>query len=427
MQPKHTTIAVVGLGYVGLPLAVHAVSRGFNVIGFDIDEVKVAQLERREANFLDAGAQKDFREARSLAITSHEGALQGADIFIVCVPTPVNAEHMPDLRPLESAAAVVGRALTEGALVVIESTVNPGVCEEVALPILERESGLRRGEFLFAHCPERINPGDKEWSVRNIPRVVGGYDLASRARALELYRTLIAAEVRAMGSLKETEAVKMVENSFRDINIAFVNELAMAFDRAGIDVVNVIRAAATKPFGFMAHYPGCGVGGHCIPVDPYYLIRFGYKNGFEHRFLKVARHTNNAMPGYTVDLLSDQLRVKKKRLKRARVALLGLAYKRDVSDTRESPALIIRDLLTSRGADVRTYDPYALSHSNAKKLEDALKDTDAAIIATDHRAFCSLTPHDFQKYHVDIVIDGRNCLDKRAFQDAGILYKGIGH
>ena len=420
------TIAVVGLGYVGLPFSLLAASRGFRVVGFDIDEVKVAQLSRREANFLNDEESESFKKhTPTLSVTSDEEDLQGADAFIVCVPTPVYENRVPDLRPLESACAIVGRHISKGSLVVIESTVSPGVCEEVGLPILEKASGLSRSEFDFAHCPERVNPGDARWDVRVIPRVIGALTQTGLDRAVTLYSELLDAPVLPMGSIREAEAVKMVENAFRDVNIAFVNELAIAFDRAGIDIMNVIRGASTKPFGYMPFYPGCGVGGHCIPVDPYYLIRYGRENGFEHTFLITARRINSRMPLYTVRLLEKSLRDRKKRLEGSTVALLGLAYKRDMRDMRESPSHEIYNALIRRGVSVRTYDPFAPG-STARTIEDALSGVDAAIIATDHSVFRSLTPQHFDSYKVGIVIDGRNCLDKKAFEGTGILYRGIG-
>lgn len=421
-----TSVAIVGLGYVGLPLAILSASRGFKTLGFDIDEVKIAQLERREANFLSDEESSLFKNAQGLSLSADESQLRRATAFIVCVPTPVSHEHTPDLKPLESAARIVGRNLRRGALVVIESTVNPGVCEKIVLPILEKASKLDRTEFLFAHCPERINPGDARWDVRTIPRVLGARDPESLEAALTLYRILIDGAITPMATIKEAEAVKMVENSFRDINIAFVNELAMSFEKAGIDIVNVIRGASTKPFGFMPHYPGCGVGGHCIPVDPYYLIRYGRENGFDHRFLVTARRINNGMPHYTVRLLSDALRAKRKRLRGAKIALLGMAYKPNVPDMRESPSLVIRDVLQKEGASVRVFDPHVSRESTVRNLDDALRGADAVIIATDHAEFKKLTPADLRRAGVGIVIDGRNCLDKAAFLDAGITYRGIG-
>jgi len=425
-QVRVDTVAIIGLGYVGLPLAILAAERGYRVIGFDIDEVKIAQLEKREANFLSEAEAKAFRLAKKLSISSDERVLDEATAYIICVPTPVHEDHEPDLGPLISASEIVGRHLKEDDLVVVESTVNPGVCEKAALSALERKSGLSRDDFFFAHCPERINPGDPRWNVRTIPRVIGARNAHSLERAVALYRTLIDAEIVPMQSIKEAEAVKMVENSFRDINIAFVNELAMAFDKAGIDIVNVIQGASTKPFGFMPHFPGAGVGGHCIPVDPYYLIRYGAENGFEHRFLATARRINERMPAYTVKLAEEALAEKKRSLAGSTVALLGLAYKKDVPDMRESPALVIEKILKEKGARVQAYDPYVPRIAGLRSLQEALKGADVALVATAHSLFSDLKPSDFSRAGVGIVIDGRNCLDKAAFTGSTITYRGIG-
>lgn len=426
---QNDSVVIIGLGYVGLPLAILAASNDFHVVGFDIDQKKIDQLLKREPpTFITKEEQDILSELPNLRVTANEEDIWHAKNYIICVPTPVKSDHMPDFEPLKSAARIVGRHLTKGALVVIESTVNPGACDDIVLPILEHESGLvGEHEFFFAHCPERINPGDKEWNVETIPRVVGGLGPKSLARALELYEKLLTAEIVAMPSIKEAEAVKMVENSFRDVNIAFVNELAMAFDRAGIDLVSVIKGASSKPFSFIPHFPGCGVGGHCIPVDPYYLIRYGEKNGFEHRFLMTARRINNNMPKYTVRRLARALREKRKFLNKTRVALLGLTYKKDVPDLRESPALEIEHHLRAKGAIVKTYDPFVPESSSAKNIDDALRGCTAVIIATDHSAFQELTPRDFANAGISIVIDGRNCLSKDGFEENGITYRGIGH
>ncbi len=403
------TIAVVGLGYVGLPLAELAAAKGHSVIGFDIDEEKAKNATGENLH--------GTTDARELA---------KADAYIVCVPTPVSGEHEPDLEPVKSACRAIAPHLKKSDLVVIESTINPGVCEEIVLPILQTSGLTVEKDFYLAHCPERINPGDAQWDVRTIPRVLGAAGPESLRRAHGLYHSIIDGDIRLMGTLKEAEAVKMVENAFRDVNIAFVNELAMSFDRADIDLVSVIRGASTKPFAFMPHYPGAGVGGHCIPVDPYYLIRYGAENGFEHRFLKTARAINDKMPEYAVSLAARALRRKKKSLSNATVALLGLAYKRDISDERESPAHDIRDELERRGAVVRVYDPFVPDGSSVASLEDALQDADAALIATDHSLFRALQPFHFMRAGVDIVIDGRNCLRKSDFDRSGITYSGIG-
>lgn len=419
-------ISIIGLGYVGLPLAILARERGLDVRGFDVDTAKNQNIRNGSVSYLTSEEQASLKQ-RPLTVSHIPEMLAGATIYVVCVPTPVNEDGEPDLRPLESACRSIAPHLSRSNLVVIESTVNPGACERVALSILEQGSGLKgEQDFFFAHCPERINPGDERWDVRTIPRVLGGLGPKSLARAKYFYESIIEGEVFPMKSIKEAEAVKMVENTFRDVNIAFVNELAMSFDKAGIDLTNVLQGAKTKPFGFVQFAPGCGVGGHCIPVDPYYLIKYGRENGFEHRFLVTARKINGAMPHYTVDRLEEALGEHEQELAGSTVALLGLSYKRDVPDMRESPALEIREALEARGAHVQSFDPMLPEESTAESIDDALSGADAVIIATDHEAFCGMRPEEFLAHDVRIVIDGRNCLSKADFEAARITYRGIG-
>lgn len=426
LQVKPGTTAVIGIGYVGLPLALLLEERGFQVIGFDIDQQKVLQLQQRKTNVLTSQEHAQFEKSR-MHITADPESIAEADVVIICVPTPVTADHAPNLKPLVAAARLVGLHLRRGALVVVESTVNPGVCDTTVLPIIARYSNMIPDrDFYFAHAPERINPGDATWSARNIARVVGANSRESLERATALYRSIIDAPIEPMQSVKEAEAVKIVENAFRDINIAFVNELAMSFARLGIDVTNVIRGAATKPFAFMAHDPGCGVGGHCIPVDPYYLIAHAAENGFQHQLLKEARRINSLMPIYTVDLLEYELSIRDIPLAQTDIALLGLSYKAGIGDTRESPAYIIRDELRERGATVWAFDPYVRDESDTHSIADTLSGATAAIVATNHPQFTSLSPTTFLDHNVRIVIDGRNCLSKQDFLNAEITYRGIG-
>jgi UDP-N-acetyl-D-glucosamine dehydrogenase len=425
-KAANDTIAVIGLGYVGLPLAILVEQHGYNVIGFDIDEQKLDHLRRREADYLSSEESRIFAQT-AMRITNDEQVLSEAATFIICVPTPVNDAHEPDFSPLLSAAMTVGRNMQRGSLVIVESTVNPGACDDLVIPLLQTTSGFMVSDsFYFAHCPERINPGDARYSVRNIPRVLGAPDSESVRRAQQLYESVLDAEVLPMGSVREAEAVKMVENSFRDINIAFVNELALAFEKEGIDAVNVIRGASTKPFAFMAHYPSCGVGGHCIPVDPYYLIEYGKQHGFTHKFLMRAREINDSMPHHTVELLKQALGEHRRPLRGSKIALLGLAYKKNISDTRESPALVIADDLKKGGAHLAVFDPHVTRGTTVASLKAALHGSDGVIIATDHDEFAALTPYDFERYGVLAVVDGKNCLDKDSFANSSVTYRGIG-
>lgn len=307
----------------------------------------------------------------------------------------------------------------------LESTVNPGTCEEIIIPILEEVSGLKAGEdFNVSHCPERINPGDVKWNIHNINRNIGSIDLKKNKEAAEFYRTFVnKAIVNEVSNLKIAEATKIVENTFRDINIAFVNELAQSFDSLGIDLYETLKAASNKPFAFMAHWPGCGVGGHCIAVDPYYLIKRAGMNGFNHRFLKLAREINTSMPKYTVDKLVLALNEIGLPVKGTKIALLGLSYKPNVGDLRESPALKIQKELKKLEADLVVYDPYI---SNNVTLEEAVKNSQAVLIATAHNEIIEKVPSLLKKSKVKAVIDGRNCLNKEEVEKLDIIYRGIG-
>lgn len=425
------TVAVVGLGYVGLPVSALARTKGFRVLGYDIDVAKVEWIRKGHYPIgEDAHVVKTFA-ADPLDATTEALRLAEADVVIVAVPTPVDHDAKPDLRPLRSAVEAVARHAKPGVLLSIESTVNPGVCEEAVAPLL-RSLGRNpeNGDMYLVHCPERVNPGDMKWTVRTIPRVLGGYTSEATERGVAFYERLIEAPVRRMSSIRAAEAVKIVENSFRDVNIAFVNELAQSFDQLGIDVTEVLAGASTKPFAFLPHTPGCGVGGHCIPVDPFYLIEHAERQGFEHRFLKLARDINKRMPRYAVKRLQDALLgtgdSALKTLRGVRVALLGLAYKRDVNDLRESPALDIEKILRAEGAEVTTFDPFVPERSDAPTVEAALARAEAVVVATDHSVFRGLGPKDLQGTSVRVIVDGKNCLDHAAFRAAGYTIVGIG-
>lgn len=409
------TMAVLGLGYVGFPLAELLIkSKKYKVIGLDISQTAVLRARRllKSKNFIATG---DFTKLRQ------------ADISVVCVPTPTFRNFQPDYGPVKNACLSIIKNLKPGQLVIIESTVNPGTCEEVVLPILERYGAIAGKDFFLAHCPERIDPGNKKWTLVNIPRNVGGLDAESTKRAAEFYRSVLKSEIKMMSCLKAAEATKIIENTFRDINIAYVNELAMSFDAMGIDLVEVIDGAKTKPFAFMPHYPGVGVGGHCIAQDPYYLIDRALKSGFEHRFLEMARMVNNGMPAYTVSLLEKELGKLGLKLRHVTVGLLGLAYKPNVADTRESPALKVLKILKEKRAKVITFDPFLPKLSTAKNLRDLLKKCEAVILATAHSDFLKMEAEDLKRAGVKIVIDGRNCLAKEEILRLGIAYKGIGY
>ncbi len=426
-KQRNKTVAVVGLGYVGLPLALLSHQKGFNVIGIDADENKVSLIKERKSPIEDKKIAETLLDIK-LPVTTNPIFVREAGIVIICVPTPVDHNCMPDFTPLENASRSIAKYLLPNTLVIVESTVNPGVCESLVLPILESGSGLKAGkDFQLTHCPERINPGDEKWTLENINRVVGSLTPKGLRQSLAFYRSIIGkGKIAAMASIKEAEAVKIVENSFRDINIAFVNELAMSFEVLGIDIVNVIKGASTKPFGFMAHFPGCGVGGHCIPVDPYYLIEHARKNGFEHKFLILAREINSNMPNYTIQMLGyalDSIDIPKNK---AKITILGKSYKANVDDIRESPSFVIFQNLKDQGYEAVMYDPHTKDEQTFNSIEEALDGSVGVIVATAHKEFVSLTPEFFEKNGIRVVVDGRNCLNKKIFENSNIVYKGIG-
>ncbi|MDA1168797.1 MAG: nucleotide sugar dehydrogenase [bacterium] len=417
-------LVVVGLGYVGLPLALLARSRGNQVVGFDVDKEKVKKITSGIAPFADAYITAELAK-EPLEASVKPDVVRDADVIVVAVPTPVTHDHMPDLEPLVSSLESILPYLKNNQLLSVESTINPGVMMEVVLPIISRRPELT---LHIVHCPERVNPGDAKWSVRNIPRVIGGLTPEATRAGKDFYESILDAPVKAMDSVTEAEAVKILENTFRDINIAFVNEMAKSFDALGIDVKNVIEGAATKPFAFMPHYPGNGVGGHCISVDPYYMIERGRQAGFDHKFLQLARDINNSMPEFAVSLLDkgmQKLHIQKKPLT---VALLGLAYKKDIDDIRESPALEMKELLEKRSdISLRIYDPHVLHLSTVASLEEALIGADVVMLATNHTSICeALTPENLKKHNIQFVVDGKNALDADGIAQMGILYLGIG-
>ncbi len=338
LSSRTAQVAVIGLGYVGLPLAVAFAKAGFPVIGIDVDENKVAALNAGKSYIGDI-SDEDLRPhvaSGRLRATTDYDALREADAIFICVPTPYDAQRAPDLSYIRAAAESIRPRLRPGQLVVLQSTTYPGTTEEVVQPILEA-SGLRAGrDFYLAFSPERIDPGNKQWSAYNTPKVVGGVDPESTRLACELLSQM-GAPVHPVSSPRAAEMTKLLENIFRAVNIALVNELALLAERMGIDFWEVIEAAKTKPFGFMPFYPGAGVGGHCIPVDPYYLSWKAREYDFYTKFIELAAEVNQAMPYHAVDLVAEALSQDGRPLKNARVLVLGVAFKPDVDDPRNSP------------------------------------------------------------------------------------------
>lgn len=428
MIKKKSKVVVVGLGYVGFPL-VCAIEKShkYDVYSFDINQKKVDLVNKGIAPIKEEQAERDLKKIKINA-TSDPEVFRDSDFIIICVPTPVTEDKKPDLTPVINITNAITPYLKKGQIIILESTVNPGVSEENILPILEK-TGLKGGkDFDLVHCPERIDPGNKKFNVYNIPRNVGGTSMEGTKKAADFYRSFLKAPINEMSGLKVVESTKIVENIFRDVNIAFVNELAQSFDKLGIDVVEVIKGASNKPFSFMPHYPGCGVGGHCIAVDPYYLIDYAQKNGFEHDFLRKARQINNSMPKYTVEKLIKTLAEANMNLKGTKIGVLGLSYKANIGDLRESPALEIVEILTKEGAKIYVSEPYYDGNKIEDEkyflttTEDVLENSDAIILASNHDEFLNIK--DWK--NVKIIIDGRNCLDSSKMNPEKITYRGIG-
>tara|TARA_Y100000310_G_scaffold333939_1_gene412547 strand:- start:4008 stop:5279 length:1272 start_codon:yes stop_codon:yes gene_type:complete len=418
------TVAVIGLGYVGLPVACLCVEKDMQVYGADIDKDKLSLIGKGTSPIDDPYLNEQVQKVKEkIKLTNNiQEAAEKSSIIVVCVPTPVDKDNTPNLKALKDSCKEISGGLQKDTLVIVESTISPGTIEEIVLPLLKASNV----NFHLAHCPERIDPGNKKFTIKNLPRVIAGIDEESTKKASEFYRNLIDADVTELSSVKAAEATKIMENTFRDINIAFVNEMAKSFDKAGIDITEVIKGAKTKPFGFLSHYPGSGVGGHCIAVDPYYLISKAKQLGFNHQFLTLAREINESMPSYTVEILEQELKKIDKNVKDTKIGILGLAYKANVDDTRESPALKIIEILKQKKVDVSVFDPYVKDKSNSKDLNQLLEKSDYVILATDHKDFKDMDLNKLKENDIKIVIDGRNCLDKDKIKSLGIIYHGIG-
>lgn len=416
IQARTATVGIIGLGYVGLPLAQAFARTGFRVLGFDIDPHKVARLNagqsyiRQIPDATIAGMREKGFEA-----TDRFDRLGEPDAVLICVPTPLTDAREPDLRFVVDSAHAVAGQLRPGQLVVLESTTYPTTTRNVVLPILER-TGLTPGQdFLLAFSPEREDPGNATFSVNNIPKVVGGLDPPSGDAACALYSAVVPQVVR-VSAPEVAEACKILENTYRAVNIALVNELKVLYDRMGIDVWEVIDAAKTKPFGFQAFYPGPGLGGHCIPVDPFYLTWVARQYGFNTRFIELAGEVNTGMPEFVVSKVADALNDRGLPLKGSKVALLGMAYKKDVDDPRESPSFELLDRLRRKGAKVSYNDPHIpvlprMRHwpqlgamANTPLSAEYLAAQDCVLIATDHSAY----DYDWIVAHSRLVVDTRN-------------------
>jgi nucleotide sugar dehydrogenase len=406
-------LAVIGLGYVGMPLAKEATAAGLRVVGFEVDPNKVAALNAGHS-YIDDLTDVDLEHmlASGFSATLDESVLADSRTIVICVPTPLDEDHRPDLSAVEGATGTVARNLGAGSLVVLESTTWPGTTDEIARPILEAYGLVAGVDFHLAFSPERIDPGNSKYGLRNTPKVVGGYTPACKDRAVGFYSQFIEQVVPVSGT-REAEMAKLLENTYRHVNIALVNEMAIFCDELGVDLWESIEAAATKPFGFQKFLPGPGVGGHCIPVDPSYLSYRVRKLGYPFRFVELAQEINERMPSYVVARVQRLLNRQKKAVNGSKVALLGVTYKPDIADERETPALPVARVLLELGAELVFVDPYVkewqVDGTSVPREEDlarAVADADVTLLLQQHAAFDLSIVED----HGRLVLDTRGVL-----------------
>jgi len=414
IEDRTAKVGIIGLGYVGLPLAIHFGASGFGVLGFDLDSDKIDKLLKGKSYIKHVPIEpvtEMIREKRFDATTDFD-RLKEADCILICVPTPLTDKMEPDLTYLLQTTETIGARLRRGQLVVLESTTYPGTTEEMLLPRLKEGRKKVGTDFFLAYSPEREDPGNKTFSASNTPKVIGGITPACLEVAQALYSSITRAV--PVSSAKAAEMVKILENTYRSVNIALVNELKVLAHKMGIDIFEVINAAATKPFGFSPFYPGPGLGGHCIPIDPFYLSWKAREYDFSTRFIHLAGEINVSMPAYVVEKTAEALNREKKSVKGSRILVLGVAYKKDVDDERESPSYVIMKMLLERGAEVSYNDPWIPRLRPTRKHDFRMKSTpltpetlakaDVVIIVTDHSAY------DFDDIvsHARLVIDTRN-------------------
>jgi len=417
IEDKSVKVGIIGLGYVGLPLSLTFVDKGITALGFDVDQKKIDLIEKGEnyIKHLSEDGVKNAIEKKLFEATTDFSRLKDVDAIIICVPTPLNKQRDPDLSYVESTARAIGEHLQPGQLVVLESTTFPGTTDENVATILEAKSGLKTGEdYFLAFSPEREDPGNKKYDTHTIPKVVGGTCTHSGDVADALYQQAVKATVKVSSS-RVAEATKLTENIFRAVNIALVNELKVVYDKMDIDVWEVLDAAATKPFGFMRFNPGPGWGGHCIPLDPFYLSWKAREYGIPPKFIELAGEVNVDMPIFVVDKLQDALNDRSKAMKGAKVMLLGIAYKKDIDDPRESPAFELLEKLLEKGVDVSYHDPHIpvapkmrtwpdLPPMESQPLtEETLAAQDAILVVTDHTAI----DWDFVEQKSPLIVDTR--------------------
>ncbi|MBK2094137.1 nucleotide sugar dehydrogenase [Francisella philomiragia] len=417
IKDRDVTIGVVGLGYVGLPLAVEKAMAGFKTIGFDIQDAKV-KLVNKGINYIGDVVDEHLAEVVSnglLSATTDFSFIKEVDFIALCVPTPLDAYQQPDISYVRDSAKQVAQHLKKGSMVVLESTTYPGTTEELLKPILEEGSGLKCGDdFYLGFSPERVDPGNKFYKTKNTPKVVGAIGDDAKEVIAEVYKQVLDGEVFVTSTPAVAEMTKILENTYRNINIGLANEMAILSNRMGIDYWEVVEAAKTKPFGFQAFYPGPGLGGHCIPLDPYYLSWKAREFGFHTSMIEASMMVNDRMPEYCVERVSRILNRHKKSVNGSKILVLGVAYKNDIDDYRESPVLPIIEMLESMGAEVEFYDPYISKYMYKGKRKIGLHDlvaeevnkADLVFIAANH----SIVDYEFVQKNAKVVFDSRNAM-----------------
>ncbi len=416
IKDRTAVIGIIGLGYVGLPLVIRFGEEGFRTIGFDVDDSKVQRLNSGESyiKHIPSETIKRLRDNNTFNATSDYAKLREVDGILICVPTPLNNTREPDVSYIETTSDEIARYLRKGQLIALESTTYPGTTREILLPKLEKK-GLTVGrDFFLVFSPEREDPGNPTYSTKNIPKVVGGITPACTEAGKTLYEQIVD-RVIAVSAPEIAEFAKLLENIFRSVNIALVNELKMLADKMGVDIWEVIEAASSKPFGFMPFYPGPGLGGHCIPIDPFYLSWKARELNFNTHFIELAGEVNTAMPEYVVSKIADALNQEGKSLKNARILIMGVAYKKDTDDIRESPGVEIIDILKNKGAEVDYHDPHIPAFSGMRRYphlamkrveltEATLKQYDCAVVITNH----SVYDYTWIVKNSKLVVDTRN-------------------
>lgn len=410
IKDKKTKIGIIGMGYVGIPLGLKFAGTGFSVTGFDKDSARVKEINsgKQVIKHIPAKSMNEFVKKNNGSSTTEFSEIRDMDCLIICVPTPLDEHEQPDMSYIESASKEIGKNLRKGQLIVLESTTYPGTTREIVKPILEKSKLEAGKDFFLAYSPEREDPGNKEFSISVIPKVMGGLTDNCLRLTSNLYKNIVSETVE-VSSLETAEATKLMENIFRAVNIAMVNELKLIFSRMGINIWEVIDAAKTKPFGFMPFYPGPGMGGHCIPIDPFYLSWKAKEYNTEAKFIELAGEINRKMTEHIVHRIGRSLNDDKKSIRGSKILIVGVAYKKDIDDMRESPALRIIDLLKYKGAKITYHDPNVKNVGPLKSLDltqNTINEQDAIVIITDH------TNIDYKSLgkHAKLIVDTRNIM-----------------